>query len=100
LFIIDHTIGQNEQYVVLLIVLTLFEALSFTKVNNLLNDLVESCRSQQLALLDRIFVNIDDTLDAGYFWIVDISIHGETVGSPISFWFDYGTEAIEWEFLV
>ena len=100
MFIIDHTIGQNEHYVVLLIVLTLFEALAFTEIDHFLNDLTESCWSQQLALLDRIFVNIDDTLDALYFRIVDVSIHGETVGSPISFWLDYGTEAIEREFLI
>lgn len=98
LHVIDHSIGDNQQNVELLILLSAFHI--FCHIIHKFNYWGEVSGSIQLNSVDCVLVSFNHAINPLAFGVKDITVQGETVLCLLSFWWDDCTEAKSWDLFV
>ena len=98
LHVIDDSICDNEQDLVLLVELR--DVLGLSHIVYKLNDRCEISWTVQIDVFKRVFVCFNHTVETIDFRVEYVSIKGKTVRSSVRRWRDSGTKAERWDLFV
>ena len=98
LHIVDDSIGDNEQNLILLVHLR--DILGLGHIIYELNNWCEISRTVQIDVFKRVFVSFNDTFEAVDFRVENVPIKGKAVRSSVCRWRDCCAKAERWNLLV